>query len=299
MSQIYKIMQHSTHIPEVPRLENFNHFAWHCALQYDNHNLLTLSKIEGSTPFLPERFVPPTYALQIIVKTIKGKINNHFCELTPNTGIVFLADQVLTDIELSPDCEFYVLGFTTQFADILNINLPKTQLAQLFINPVWQISDEKMPVVLQYLNFLRLLIQENSRLAVTNMVRSLLYYLSHNYAVTPQQTHAFTRAEQICGQYLSLVELHCREQHMVEWYASQMCLAPKYLSNVVKQTLHTSPNVCIDAALTHQAKSLLSSTSLSIQEIADLLGFRNQSHFASFFKRRTGFTPTAFKIHTM
>ena len=44
--------------------------------------------------------------------------------------------------------------------------------------------------------------------------------------------------------------MHCRTQHTVEWYASQMCLAPKYLSNVVKQTLGSSPNKYIDEALT-------------------------------------------------
>ena len=63
----------------------------------------------------------------------------------------------------------------------------------------------------------------------------MLYNQAADYQVTPQQANTISRAEQICGQYLSLVETHCRTQHTVEWYASQMCLAPKYLSNVVKQ----------------------------------------------------------------
>lgn len=57
----------------------------------------------------------------------------------------------------------------------------------------------------------------------------------------------------------------------------------------------SSPNSYIDEALVRQAKSLLSSTSLSIQQISDRLGFRNQSHFGTFFKRRTSLSPKAFK----
>ena len=152
-----------------------------------------------------------------------------------------------------------------------------------------------MQIVQQYIALLRPLIEANYTTAVYNLVRSLLYFLAQDYKVDPQQAQTLSRAEQICGQYLSLVEVHCREQHTVEWYADQMCLAPKYLSNVVKQTLGISPNGCIDEALTRQAKSLLASTSLSVQQISNRLGFQNQSHFGTFFKRRTGVSPKIFK----
>ena len=289
-------MQHSTQIPEIAKLQNFNHFAWHCALQEDGHDILTLSKIVGGIPAFPERFLPPSYALEYVVKgTVRGKMNNQLMELTANTGILVLADHVLTEVEVSPDCEFYVLGFTTQFADKLNVRIPQAVLTQMFVNPVWHMTESQMQVILQYINLLRTIIELNKPHAVTNLVRSMMYNQAADYEVTPQQANTISRAEQICGQYLSLVETHCRAQHTVEWYASQLCLAPKYLSNVIKQTLGTSPNACIDEALTRQAKSLLSSTSLSIQQISDRLGFQNQSHFGTFFKRQTGLSPKAFK----
>lgn len=289
-------MQHSTQIPEIAKLQDFNHFAWHCALQEEGHDILTLSKIEGGIPAFPERFLPPSYALEYVVKgTVRGKMNNNLVELTANTGILVLADHVLTEVEVSPDCEFYVLGFTTQFADRLNIHIQQDVLTKMFVNPIWRMTESQMQVILQYINLLRTLIEVNKPHAITSLVRSMMYNQAADYEVSPQQANLISRAEQICGQYLSLVELHCRTQHTVEWYASQMCLTPKYLSNVVKQTLGSSPNKYIDEALTRQAKSLLSSTSLSVQQISDRLGFQNQSHFGTFFKRRTGFSPKAFK----
>lgn len=293
-------MQHSTQIPEIEKLQDFNHFAWHCALQNEGHVILTLSKIEGCIPAFPERFFPPSYALEYVVKGIvRGKMNNRLVELRANTGILVMADHVLTEVEVSPDCEFYVMGFTTQFADMLNVNIQQTVMTQMFVNPIWHMTDAQMQVVLQYINLLRTLIEVNKPHAITSLVRSMLYNQAADYEVTPQQANMISRAEQICGQYLSLVEANCRTQHTVEWYASQMCLAPKYLSNVVKQTLGSSPNKYIDEALTRQAKSLLSSTSLSIQQIADRLGFQNQSHFGTFFKRQTGLSPKAFKQQVM
>ena len=240
--------------------------------------------------------MPPTYALEFVVNGyIRGKINNRFVELKPNYGVMWLTDHVLEDVEVSPDCEIYVMGFTSQFAEDLNIKIPQSQLSYIFMHPVWQMEDEKMQIVLRYMDFMQILIEQNNFAAVLNMVRSLIYFLAEDLAVNLQHTHSQTRVEQICGQYLSLVETHCHEHHTVEWYASQMCLSPKYISNVVKQTLGSSPNKCIDRALIRKSKSLLSSTSLSVQQIANRLGFQNQSHFGTFFKRQTGISPRAFK----
>jgi len=162
---------------------------------------------------------------------------------------------------------------------------------------VCNLSDEQLGLVLRYFDFLRALIEENQQKAALNMVRSLVYYLVECKSTYPKKDHSLTRAEQICGQYLSLVETNCHEHHTVEWYADQLHLAPKYLSNTVHKTLNTSPNAYIDQALIRHAKTLLSSTSLSIQQISDRLGFQNQSHFGTFFKRQTGFSPSAFR-HT-
>lgn len=289
-------MQHSTQIPEIEKLQNFEHFTWHCALQQDGHDILTLSMLEGELPDIPEHFLPPTYALEFVVRgTIKGHINHIPVHLCANSCSIYLADSLLEKPEVSADCVFYILGFTARFAELLNTKITQNQLSKLMMQPTWQITEAQMQIVLQFIGLLRSLIQANYTDAAVNCVRSLLYFLAQDYKVDPQRTHSLSRAEQICGEYLSLVEVYCRTQHTVEWYASHMCLTPKYLSNVVKQTLNLSPNACIDKALTRQAKSLLSSTSLSIQQISDRLGFQNQSHFGTFFKRQTGCSPSAFK----
>lgn len=290
-------MLHSNPFPEVPQLVDFNGFAWHCALKRGPYEVLTLSKIEGNAQPLPDTYMPPSYALEFMLRgTITGRVNNRLVELQPNDAFFCVADHIHQDVIVSPDAEYYVMGFTTQIAEELNIHISQSQLAQILMHPSWHISETLMPIILQHITLLRMMIEENQHAtAVLNVVRSLILCLAQEAALQPQQTYTLTRAEQICGHYLSLVETHCREHHRVEWYASQMHLSAKYLSNVLKQTLNTSPNAYIQQALIRQAKSLLSSTSLSIQQIADRLGFQNQSHFGTLFKRSTRLNPSTFR----
>ena len=97
------------------------------------------------------------------------------------------------------------------------------------------------------------------------------------------------------GVFLALVEMHCHEHHSIDWYANELCLSPKYVANVVKQVTGRSAGECINYNLIRQAKLLLLTTTLPVQDIADRLGFQNQSHFGTFFRRAVGVSPRAFR----
>ncbi|MBQ8056001.1 MAG: AraC family transcriptional regulator [Paludibacteraceae bacterium] len=52
---------------------------------------------------------------------------------------------------------------------------------------------------------------------------------------------------------------------------------------------------CIEINLIRQAKSLLLTSSLTIQQISERLGFQNQSHFGTFFRRNIGMSPKFYR----
>lgn len=289
-------MLHSNGVAKVQRLENYPQFVWHSVLQEEHHDILTVSKIKGKMSALPEQFLPPTYAVEFVVRgTICGKINNTSVELKANDGAVIFADHILKTEKVSEDCELYVLGFTPLLVEELNLKVPLPQLAQLFMRPVWKIGEEKIGVLVRYFELLRDLLAEGNRLVIVSMLRSLMYYLLEEYSIDAKQSHQLTRSEEICGRFLSLVESYCRDHHRIDWYASELCLSSKYLSNLVKQTMGNTAGACIGEAIIRQAKSLLLSTTLPIQDIADRLGFCNQSHFGTFFHREVGMSPRTFR----
>lgn len=101
-----------------------------------------------------------------------------------------------------------------------------------------------------------------------------------------------TAAELHTEQFLRLVEQHFRQQHSLDWYASQLNVSPKRLRICVKQTSGRTATEWIDRHRLHEATRLLRQGHRSVKEVAAALGFPNQSAFGTWFKRQTGTSPS-------
>ncbi|MDR1880040.1 MAG: AraC family transcriptional regulator [Tannerellaceae bacterium] len=104
-----------------------------------------------------------------------------------------------------------------------------------------------------------------------------------------------SRQDMLVENFLNLVQAHYREQRGLEFYADKLCLTPKHLSKVVKETSGTSASDWIDNHVALEAKALLKSTNMTIQQISDELNFPSQSFFGKYFKRIVGVAPKEYK----
>ena len=68
-----------------------------------------------------------------------------------------------------------------------------------------------------------------------------------------------------------------------------------YLSNLIKKETDLSLTENINRIRIEESKKLLSGSSISILEVAQLVGFRYQNHFASTFKKYTGLSPSEYR----
>lgn len=104
-----------------------------------------------------------------------------------------------------------------------------------------------------------------------------------------------TRYEGIIQSFIELLAVYYRKEHHVEFYASRLNLSAHYLTLIVKRV--TGQSICdfIFEMLFSEARTLLAYSKLSIQEIASVLNFSDQSSFGKFFKRRSGMSPIEFR----
>ena len=293
-------------IKEIPELDDYSGLSNRVALPGELRDDVVICTTNSSPLHnLPRFFHSPLYLLHFVTRgSMIVKINNQPLQLDALSGMFIFTDYVLEILESTDDLETYIIGFTPNFGEEMNLQMPNQQLATLYAHPIWHMSTKRMQMVEQYLNLLRDILKEdeehslsyNTRRAVTlNMVRSMIYFVSEDFDEDMLSRPSLSRTEDITGHFLALVEAHCREHHNLEWYASEMCLTSKYMANVVSHTIGKPAGQCIYEALMRQAKSLLLTTTLSIQEISLRLGFQTQSHFGTFFHRATGMSPSEFR----
>lgn len=104
------------------------------------------------------------------------------------------------------------------------------------------------------------------------------------------------RKKSLFNAFLRNVEERHRKEHSVKYYADELFVTPKYLSTVIDEMSGKGAKQWIDEYIALDAKVLLQSTQMDIQEISDELNFPDVSFFGKFFKRMTGMSPKAFRM---
>ena len=81
----------------------------------------------------------------------------------------------------------------------------------------------------------------------------------------------------------------------MQYIASELNISPKYLSRLLKSSTGQNTQQYIHEKLIEKAKEKLSTTSLSVSEIAYGLGFEHAQSFSKLFKSKTNQSPLEFR----
>jgi len=103
------------------------------------------------------------------------------------------------------------------------------------------------------------------------------------------------RLEHILNTYFNGDMLAQKGLPTVQYVAESLNISPNYLSNMLKVLTGQSTQQHIHDKLIEKAKEKLSTTDLSVSEIAFELGFEHSQSFSKLFKNKTNFSPLEFR----
>lgn len=126
---------------------------------------------------------------------------------------------------------------------------------------------------------------------------SLFYGPLQNCFKKRQETSASLRKPVISSEFFSLLKAHFRTEHKLKFYADHLNITDRYLYVCVMAATGRTPSYWIDYYMMLEAKKLLLENKLTINQIADALGFSGPSQFGKFFKKHEGESAGAFRIN--
>jgi AraC family transcriptional activator of pobA len=104
-----------------------------------------------------------------------------------------------------------------------------------------------------------------------------------------------TRLEELLNTYFDSPKPGQKGLPTVQYLADQLNVSPKYLSEMLKAITGQSTQQHIHQKLIEKAKEILTTTSLSVSEIAYQLGFEHPQSFNKLFKNKTDASPLKYR----
>lgn len=219
-----------------------------------------------------------------------------------NDVIIINAGHVTNNYTLSSDCRGIAIMCSNNYFQEIVMEIHEISSLFLFAqsHPMFHIKEETAQTFVEYFNLIQQKVKDNShrfrKELVTVLLKSMLYDIGNEiYQLQLSTNNKQTRAEKIFYDFIQLLQEHFRYERRVNWYAGQLNITPKYLSESVKQVSKRPPNDWIDRYVIMEIRVLLKNSTMSIKEIAQELHFPNQSFLGKYFKEHVGMSPLKYR----
>lgn len=210
-----------------------------------------------------------------------------------------------TEMDMN-DCSQYTLLIHPDF--LLNYPLAKNIKQYGFfsysVNEALHWSDqEKETIISIFKNIgteINSRIDEFSQDVIISQIELLLNYSNRFYKrqfITRKAVHNdyLVRLETIFDEYFKGEKLFTKGLPTVQFLADKLSISPSYLSDMLRSLTGQNAQQHIHSKIIENAKVKLSTSELSISEIAYELGFEHPQSFSRLFKSKTNLSPAEFR----
>lgn len=243
---------------------------------------------------------PKKLELAVILLCIKGelsiKINLEEYNVTSPSLVTIMPGQIIEFMDASEAIELYAIALSRRFIDMINIPGWQQQYMTMYNNPIHTLSTQELRALYIFYTMLYSAAANTEnpfRLQVIENLIRVFYYGGVNSF--PRTNKSATSTNTIVQRFMELVQEHYTQQRLISFYADKLCITPKYLSKLVKENTGLAASDWIERHVILEARAMLQSSEMTIQQIASALNFPNQSFFGKYFKRATGLSPKQYR----
>lgn len=270
----------------------------------DLNGELIKSKEVGLEHYTPMRL---DALMMVLVQEGSAEISVDYIpyKIEKNTFITLMPTHIIQVSEISKDLRGRLLIVSRSFLDGYSTPGNKSHsmmhYMQIRKNPCAKLSDEDTEHISGQFSFLRSKMNLRTHFFQKEVLQNTLVgfyielaniFMGNKELMT---TPVLSRKEELFERFLQLLFEHCKEQHVVTFYAEKLFITPQYLSLILKELTGKSANKWIDDALIVEAKMLLKAPQATVQQVADTLHFSDQSTFGKFFKKHMGVSPMEYR----
>jgi len=126
-----------------------------------------------------------------------------------------------------------------------------------------------------------------------NLLDCIHIEIARKYSETySHQTHSYNIK---INTFEKLLEQHYKEEKSPSFYADKLNITLKHLNRICNEILEKTATEVIMDRVTLEIKRMLIDKQLAVNEVASAVGYDDYSYFSRFFKKNTGYSPTAFR----
>ena len=234
--------------------------------------------------------------------TLKYTLDTQQITVTPGDVLLVSERHVVNNYEASPDIDGQAILMSVDFFHEIISNVSDLSAIFLYARtfPVMKLSEADAAIFSRYFEAIKNRIANNENHFRRALVRTLLLAMFYDlssviYQFQQEIARPQKRSEALFTRFIKLVEEHCRTERRVSWYAGQLGITPKYLSETIKAVSRRTPNEWIDNYVILELRVMLKNTTKNIKQITEEMNFPNQSFLGKYFKEHVGMSPSEFR----
>lgn len=131
-------------------------------------------------------------------------------------------------------------------------------------------------------------------IVIKQLFMTLLTIINHERP-THIEADSANSASETYTQFLRILEDNFRRNVKISFYAEKLFMSERNLNIICQEVMQQSAGEIIETRKLTEAKNLLINSNKTIAQIGFDIGYNEKAYFSKVFKRKTGYTPTAFR----